>query len=102
MNLLVNADQAIESRGQIFIKTRFQNDSAVIEIRDTGTGIPDNKLKRIFDPGFTTKGLGVGTGLGLSIVYQIIQDHKGEIAVESEVGKGTLFRLILLQSMKNE
>ena len=78
MNLLVNADHAIESRGRILIKTRFQNDSAVIEIRDTGRGIPDENLKRIFDPGFTTKGLGVGTGLGLSIVYQIIQDHKGK------------------------
>jgi signal transduction histidine kinase len=52
-------------------------------------------LKRVFDPGFTTKGVGVGTGLGLSICFQIIQTHRGEISVESEVNKGTAFRIIL-------
>ncbi|TDI84653.1 MAG: HAMP domain-containing histidine kinase, partial [Caldithrix sp.] len=59
-----------------------------------GSGIPKDTLKKIFDPGYTTKGVGVGTGLGLSIVYQIIEDHKGTITVESEVGKGTTFTII--------
>jgi signal transduction histidine kinase len=58
-------------------------------------GISPEDLKNIFDPGFTTKGVGVGTGLGLSICYQIVQEHKGEIRVESEKGKGTTFTVIL-------
>ena len=95
MNLLVNASHAIEGVGTIFIKTRSNDGSVIVEIRDTGVGIPKENLTRIFDPGFTTKGFGVGTGLGLSIVYQIVQDHKGKIEVESEVGEGTTFRLIL-------
>ena len=95
MNLLVNASHAIKDRGKIFIKTRSHNGSVIIEIRDTGKGIPKQDLGRIFDPGFTTKGFGVGTGLGLAIVYQIVEAHKGKIEVESEVGKGTTFRLTL-------
>ena len=70
-------------------------DSVRIEIHDTGSGIEPDKLDKIFDPGFTTKGVGVGTGLGLSITYRIIQDHKGTIAVDSEVGKGTVFTITL-------
>jgi signal transduction histidine kinase len=66
-----------------------------VEIRDTGRGITREHLEKIFDPGFTTKGVGVGTGLGLSICYQIIQDHHGEILVESEVDMGTVFTVIL-------
>lgn len=95
MNILVNASQAIEGRGEIFVDTYTQDDNVVVEIRDTGKGVPSEDLERIFDPGFTTKGSGVGTGLGLSIVYQIVQDHKGSIEVTSEVGKGTTFRIIL-------
>ncbi|NIM18847.1 MAG: PAS domain S-box protein [Candidatus Latescibacteria bacterium] len=95
MNILVNASQAIEDKGDVFIRTYQRDGSIVIEFRDSGRGIPKENLKRIFDPGFTTKGTGVGTGLGLSIVYQIIEDHKGQIEVESEVGKGSTFRIIL-------
>jgi len=95
MNLLVNASHAIEEKGDIFIKTHLRDSTVVIEIRDTGIGIPKEDLLRIFDPGFTTKGFGIGTGLGLSIVYQIIEDHKGKIEVESQVGVGTTFRLLL-------
>ncbi|MFC1558068.1 PAS domain S-box protein [candidate division KSB1 bacterium] len=95
MNVLVNASHAIEEKGDIYIKTYNKDNNAVVEFRDTGKGIEKQNLKQIFDPGFTTKSRGVGTGLGLSIVYQIIKDHKGDIEVESEIGKGTTFRIIL-------
>ncbi len=95
MNLLVNASHAIESQGKIYIHTSHKNGTIVVEIRDTGKGISQKDLQRIFDPGYTTKGFGVGTGLGLSIVYQIMKDHKGMIDVESELGQGTTFRIIL-------
>jgi len=95
MNILVNASQAIEDKGDIYIKTYTDDGYIVIELSDTGKGIPKEILDKIFDPGFTTKGAGVGTGLGLSIVYQIIEEHKGRIEVESELGKGTTFRIKL-------
>lgn len=102
MNILVNAAQAIDGKGEIFIKTYRRGDNAVVEFRDTGKGIPRESIDRIWDPGFTTKGAGVGTGLGLSIVYQIMQDHKGDIEVESEIGKGTTMRVILPIGQKEE
>ena len=95
INILVNASQSIEDKGDIYIKTYTKDKKAVIEIKDTGKGIPKENLNRIFDPGFTSKSKGIGTGLGLSIVYQIIEDHNGSIEVESEIGKGTMFRIIL-------
>jgi PAS domain S-box-containing protein len=95
MNLLINAKQAIENKGEITITTFERRKKVYVEISDTGTGIPKENLDKIFDPGFTTKGVGVGTGLGLSICYQIIQDHHGKIQVKSEVGKGTTFTIIL-------
>ena len=96
MNILLNASHAIEEQGQIFITTRTGNGTVLIEIRDTGRGISSENLKRIFDPGFTTKGFGVGTGLGLSIAYEVItRDHTGSIEVESELGKGTTLRITL-------
>ncbi len=95
MNLLVNASQAMESQGTITITTRADGDFAVVKFRDTGSGIPADKLGSIFDPFFTTKPVGSGTGLGLSISYGIIQDHGGTIEVESEVGVGTEFAIRL-------
>lgn len=97
MNLLVNASQAIEGKGKITVSTgrSSRKETVFVEISDTGKGIPPENLARIFDPGFTTKGAGVGTGLGLSIVYQIVKDHNGEVEVESEVGKGSTFRVLL-------
>ena len=89
LNLLVNASQAIEGKGEIHLKTFTTEDDVVVEITDTGGGIPPENLGRIFDPGFTTKGVGVGTGLGLSISYNIVQQHKGRMELQSEVGKGT-------------
>ncbi|MFQ5865811.1 MAG: ATP-binding protein [bacterium] len=95
MNLLVNACQAIEGKGQIKIRTFFKNGTIHVQISDTGKGIPKEDLSKIFDPGFTTKGVGVGTGLGLSITYRIVEDHHGTIEVESKVGKGTTFTVRL-------
>ena len=95
MNILVNASQAIVDKGTIVIRTSQDKDSAIIEFSDSGPGISKENLKRIFDPGFTTKGVGVGTGLGLSIVHQIIEHHGGRIECETERGFGTTFRIYL-------
>lgn len=96
MNLLVNAGHAIETSGAISIRTRAGSNGEVwIEIEDTGKGIPPENMSRIFDPFFTTKPVGSGTGLGLSLSYGIVQRHNGRIEVESEVGKGSLFRVCL-------
>jgi len=95
MNLMVNAAQAIEGEGTIWIKTLAENNSIVVKIKDTGGGIPENSLKDIFNPFFTTKPAGQGTGLGLSISYSIIKRHGGEILVDSEPGVGTEFTVVL-------
>ena len=93
MNILVNASHAIPTQGTITVKTRSADGNIYVAIADTGTGIPDETLGKIFDPFFTTKEVGKGTGLGLSIAYDIIKKHKGEIKVDSEVGKGTSFTI---------
>ena len=95
MNILVNASQAIEGQGEIRIRTWEQDGTVRIAFSDNGKGIPPEILPKVFDPGFTTKKAGLGTGLGLSICYRIIQDHGGRIEVESEVGRGTTFTIIL-------
>jgi signal transduction histidine kinase len=95
LNLLSNAAQAIEGEGSITIKTEENTSNLYVRISDTGSGIPTKILDKIFDPFFTTKDVGQGTGLGLSISYSIIKDHNGTIEVESKVGKGTTFTLIL-------
>ncbi|MDO9139984.1 MAG: PAS domain S-box protein [Methylobacter sp.] len=95
MNLLVNAAQAIESKGTITIRTGVAEDRIWIEISDTGKGIPPENIKAIFVPFFTTKPVGKGTGLGLSVSYDIIRKHHGRIDIESAVGKGSTFRIWL-------
>jgi len=92
MNILVNAAQAIKHRGEITVKTWREGDRVKIAISDTGVGIPPENLSKVFDPGFTTKGVGLGTGLGLSICYKIIQDHRGTIEAESSK-QGTTFTI---------
>lgn len=86
MNVLMNSSQAME-QGDIWIKTLAIKNNINIEIKDNGSGIPDEIISKVFDPFFTTKE--DGTGLGLSLVYRIIEDHKGEIKVFSKEGKGT-------------
>ena len=89
LSLLLNACEAIEGEGRIEVATEVDDERVSISVRDSGVGIPPEDLEKIFEPGFTTKGVGVGTGLGLSICYQVMQDHGGEIRLESELGKGT-------------
>ena len=93
MNLILNAAQAMDGSGTLTAVTRLIRDATVveIEIRDTGPGIPSDKIDKIFEPFYTTKEIGRGTGLGLSIAYGIIERHHGSIHVESEVGRGTSF-----------
>jgi PAS domain S-box-containing protein len=103
MNLLVNAAQAIENKGTIYIRTGTQGEEAWIEIADTGAGIAPENMNRIFDPFFTTKPVGQGTGLGLSLCYGIVKKHQGKIEVESQPGSGTTFRVRLpMQQIKYE
>lgn len=95
MNLLMNASQAIEDKGTVTLTTRISGNEVIVTFHDTGKGIARHNLHRIFDPGFTTKGVGVGTGLGLSIVHRIVEQHHGRLEVESEEGRGATFRLFL-------
>lgn len=95
LNILNNAQQAIEGAGTITVRTRLQQDEVHVTVEDSGAGIPEDQISRIFDPGFTTKGVGVGTGLGLSICYQIMEDHDGRIDVASEVGTGTSVTIVV-------
>lgn len=95
LNILVNAAQAIEEKGDIRIKTRQENNNVFISISDTGCGIAPEHISKIFDPFFTTKEVGKGTGLGMNIAYNIIQQHGGGISVKSEKGKGTTFTVTL-------
>jgi PAS domain S-box-containing protein len=93
-NLVLNARDAMFDGGTITLTTSIVDDEAVvIEVADTGIGIEPENLSKIYDPFFTTKGVGSGTGLGLAVTYGIVQEHAGTIEVESEVGSGTTFRL---------
>lgn len=89
MNIFTNASEAIKAEGTLTIRTSRLEGNIIIQISDTGMGIKPENLDKIFNPGYTTKGVGVGTGLGLSISYRIIKAHNGNIAVKSELGKGT-------------
>ena len=93
LNLFLNARDAMASGGWLTIVTRLDGDQAIAEVRDTGVGVAPEHLSRIYDPFFTTKGLGQGTGLGLSISYGIVQEHGGRIQCESAEGQGTRFIL---------
>ncbi len=97
MNILMNAVQAMQERGTITITTlhNAHDNSVEVRIADTGCGMRPDQIDQIFDPFFTTKESGQGTGLGLSIAYGIITSHRGTISVESEVGKGSTFKIRL-------
>lgn len=96
VNLISNAVWAMKDGGTLTLTTRMKDASAVeILVQDTGCGIPEENLKKLFTPFFTTKKMGEGTGLGLAISYGILKMHSGQISVESAVGEGTTFRIEL-------
>jgi PAS domain S-box-containing protein len=93
LNLLLNARDAMPKGGWLSVRTRLEGRQAVVEVSDTGSGIPSEHLARIYDPFFTTKAIGQGTGLGLSITYGIVREHHGAIECDSTLGQGTRFVL---------
>ena len=101
MNILTNSIQAIDGKGEIIIQTISSSIGIKIIIKDNGKGMTPEVKKHIFDPFYTTKDVGEGTGLGLSISYGIIEQHKGNIDVISEPGKGTEFIISLPRTLSN-
>jgi PAS domain S-box-containing protein len=103
MNLIMNAKHAIGQKGTLRISTDLNpsEGQVVVKIADTGYGIEKKNLARIFDPFFTTKPTGEGTGLGLSVSYGIIKNHGGDILVDSEVGQGSTFTILLPLGLPN-
>ena len=95
LNLVHNAVQAMPEGGELRVNLSQTNGVAAIAIQDSGTGIPPEIMNSIFDPFFTTKPEGEGTGLGLSVSYGIVSHHDGRIEVDSEVGEGTTFTVLL-------
>jgi signal transduction histidine kinase len=91
LNILLNAIHAITPPGTIDVSTRLADKSVEVIFTDSGKGIPEEHLHKIFDPFFSTKAATKGTGLGLAVSYGIIKKHGGEITVASAVGKGTTF-----------
>jgi signal transduction histidine kinase len=102
MNILLNAVQAIDNTGNIWITTKLEKDQVEIEIRDDGRGIPKKFQNKIFDPFFTNKPVGKGTGLGLSISYNIIKSHGGNVDFNSKEGEGTSFFVSLPVTQKKK
>ena len=95
INLIMNANHAMNFSGNLYIKTTFENEKIRIDLEDTGEGIDKDNLSRIFDPFFTTKPTGKGTGLGLSVSYGIVKNHGGDITVKSVKNSGTIFSIYL-------
>jgi two-component system, NtrC family, sensor kinase len=95
INLLTNALDAVEKGGRVSLTAHVQHEEVVILVRDTGTGIPPDDLRRIFEPFYTTKGRGKGTGLGLAICRELVASLGGKIDVESRAGEGSVFTVRL-------
>lgn len=98
MNIIVNALQAMNGGGMLRIETSSDEKHIYIKFIDNGPGIPENKLKKVFDPFYTTKPVGEGTGLGLSITYSIVEKHGGNISVVNNPDKGVAFTIKLLKT----
>jgi signal transduction histidine kinase len=101
-NLILNARDAMPRGGWLTLATSADDDTVIVEVKDTGTGIKREHIKRIYDPFFTTKGIGRGTGLGLSVSYGILQEHGGAIFVDSAPGQGTTFQVALPSTVLSE
>lgn len=95
VNLVVNAIQAMPKGGKLLVQTSSQQDNVLLIVEDTGIGIEEHVIEKIFIPFFTTKEIGQGTGLGLPVVHGIVTSHGGSINVKSKVGHGTRFEIIL-------
>ncbi|MEW6364353.1 MAG: ATP-binding protein [Acidobacteriota bacterium] len=95
MNLAVNASDAMPEGGVLEVRTERRYHEAVMQVRDNGSGMDEETRARAFEPFFTTKAVGRGTGLGLSVVHGIVTAHGGRVEMESELGKGSLFRVFL-------
>ncbi len=95
LNLVLNALYAVSGSGTIRVMTRIRENMVLLGVQDTGTGIQEEHLHKLFEPFFTTKPPGQGIGVGLSTCYNIINKHGGDITVQSEYGKGSLFEVIL-------
>lgn len=95
MNLVVNAIDAMESGGELTLSTYEEGQKVIIAIQDTGTGIAAENIERIFEEGFTTKSKNKGSGLGLALSKDVVEKHKGKITVETSLGKGSTFRVII-------
>ncbi|MDG1165466.1 MAG: ATP-binding protein [Porticoccaceae bacterium] len=95
LNLLFNAVESIESKGAITLRTRTHSSMIWVDIADSGLGISDDDLGKIFNPFFTTKTLGNGSGLGLHQAQTVVEAHSGRTTVMSKLGRGTTFRLML-------
>jgi CheY-like chemotaxis protein len=106
LNLVVNAAQSLPTgqaeQNEIGVRTSVEGECVIIEVSDTGAGIPPDVIGRIFDAFFTTKAVGVGTGLGLAICQRIVTDMGGTLTVKSELGKGTTFRVSVPIARKKE
>ena len=95
LNLFLNARDAMPKGGSLSVTTGLEGADAVVEVADSGVGIPAAHIGRIYDPFFTTKPEGRGTGLGLSVTYGIVQEHGGTLSCDSDARQGTRFRLVL-------
>jgi two-component system, NtrC family, sensor kinase len=95
VNLFLNARDAMPSGGKLQVETSMNESMVIFDVRDTGVGISEEDIRRIYDPFFTTKSLGGGTGLGLAVTYGIVQEHGGLIFADSAPGQGTHFRVKL-------
>lgn len=102
LNLLMNAKQALGTSGTVTISTAADDERITVRVRDDGPGIAPEHLPKIFDPGFTTKGVRVGAGLGLSICYRIMEEHRGSIRAESTPGEGATFEVVVPLNLREQ